>query len=136
MNVLVPVRYPLTKNSKSTLARGFEIAEEKPDSEVVVLHVNLFQEMEDVSRTELRDAVEKELGDSINDANVTYVLREGFLVEESILEVAANIKADVIVIGRNRSGRLRRAMRRLVGIDPDIEAFLKDKLDIKLEVVG
>lgn len=133
MKVLVPVRYPLNKNNRSTLARGFELAEEN-DSEVVVLHVNLFQQMQDVTRADLRREVEEEFGDVA--VNVSYVIREGFLIEESILEVAANVKADVIVIGRSRSGRLRRAMRRLIGNDPGIESFLRDKLDVDIEVVG
>lgn len=133
MKILVPVRYPLNEDNRSTLARGFELAEEVEDSEVVVLHVNLFQNMQDVSRADLRQRVEEMFPDR---QNVSYVIREGFLIEESILEVAANEKADVIVIGRNRSGRLRRAMRRLIGNDPDIESFLREKLDVDIQVVG
>lgn len=124
----------MNKDNRSTLARGFELARED-GSEVVVLHVNLFQNLEEVSRNDLRKEVEQ-MFDGDLPPNVSYVIREGFLIEESILEVAANEKADVIVIGRSRSGRLRRAMRRLIGNDPDIESFLREKLDVDIQVVG
>ena len=136
MKILVPVRYPLTKNSKSTVARALEMKEEERaedgEAELVILHVNLFQENGRVSRKELRREVESEFG--IGEAS--YVVRRGFLVEETILSEAANQGADVIVIGRTRSGKLRRALRRLIGNDPDVEGFLRQNLDVRIEVVG
>jgi len=136
MKILVPVRYPLTKNSRTTVARALELKEEQEeengDAELFVLHVNLFQENGKVSRKELRREVESEFG--IGEAS--YVVRRGFIVEETILEEAANSGVDVIVIGRTRSGKLRRALRRLVGNDPDVEGFLRQNLDVRIEVVG
>jgi hypothetical protein len=41
---------------------------------------------------------------------------------------------DVIVVGKSRSGKLRRVLRRLIQSDPDIEAFLRENLDVRLEV--
>jgi hypothetical protein len=38
------------------------------------------------------------------------------------------------VIGRTGVGRLRRTMRRLIGNDPDIEGFLRENLDVEIEV--
>ncbi|MDZ7687835.1 MAG: universal stress protein [Halobacteriales archaeon] len=136
MKILVPVRYPLTKNSKSTIAHALEMKEEAGaedgEAELVILHVNLFQENGRVSRKELRREVESEFG--IGEAS--YVIRRGFLVEETILSEAASQGADVIVIGRTRSGKLRRALRRLVGNDPDVEGFLRQNLDVRIEVAG
>ena len=138
MRILVPVRYPLTKNSRSTVERALELrreAEHENDAEVpelVLLHVDLFQNEGDVSRNQLRREVEREF----KTGDASYVVRKGFLVEEAILDEAARQDADTIVVGRTRSGKLRRALRRLVGNDPDIEKFLRKNLDVRIEVVG
>jgi nucleotide-binding universal stress UspA family protein len=123
--VVVPVRYPLSEHSRATLARAIEVAEEH-DAGLTVLHVNLYQNSGRVSRTELKRAVERELGRL---ENVRYVVRSGFLVEETILEEVAAEQADFVVIGQKQAGRWRRTLRRLVD-DPDIETYLREKLDI------
>jgi nucleotide-binding universal stress UspA family protein len=137
MKVLVPVRYPLTKNSRSTVKRALELKNESEHDDgeniqLVFLHVNLFQNEGKVSRKQLRREVEREF----ETGDASYVVRRGFIVEETILDEAASRGADVIVIGRTRSGKLRRALRRLVGNDPDVEEFLRENLDVRLEVVG
>jgi len=132
MEVLVPVRFPLTQNSRATVERALElVAGEDGDAKLVFLHVDLFQNEGEVTRKELRREIER----SFDVSAARYVVRKGFLVEETILEVAANQEVDVIVIGRTRSGRLRRALRRLIGNDPDVENFLRENLDVRLEVV-
>jgi nucleotide-binding universal stress UspA family protein len=130
MKVLVPVRYPLTGNSRGTVERALELRSEEDGVDLVFLHVNLFQNERRATRRELRREIEGEFG--VTDAS--YAVRKGFLVEEAILEEAANQGADVIVIGRTRSGRLRRALRRLIRNDPDVENFLRDNLDVRIEV--
>ncbi|MDY6779371.1 MAG: universal stress protein [Halobacteria archaeon] len=130
MKILVPVRYPLKPQGRRTLERALEVGGE--DDEYVILHVDLFQDSKNVTREKLRREVEDELGE----VDARYVVREGFLVEESILQEAASQKADLIVIGKTRSGRLRRTMRRMIGNDPDIENFLRKKLNAEIEVVG
>jgi nucleotide-binding universal stress UspA family protein len=137
MKILVPVRYPLTKNSRSTVERALELKNESghddgKDIQLVFLHVDLFQNEGNVSRKQLRREVEREF----ETGDASYVVRRGFIVEETILDEAASRGADVIVIGRTRSGKLRRALRRLVGNDPDVEEFLRENLDVRLEVVG
>ena len=137
MKILVPVRYPLTKNSRSTVERALELKKESEhdddkDIQLVFLHVDLFQNEGNVSRKQLRREVEREF----ETGDASYVVRRGFIVEETILDEAASRGADVIVIGRTRSGKLRRALRRLVGNDPDVEEFLRENLDVRLEVVG
>lgn len=137
MKILVPVRYPLTKNSRSTVERALELKNESEhddgkDIQLVFLHVDLFQNEGNVSRKQLRREVEKEF----ETGDASYVVRRGFIVEETILDEAASRGVDVIVIGRTRSGKLRRALRRLVGNDPDVEEFLRENLDVRLEVVG
>ncbi|MFP4175098.1 MAG: universal stress protein [Halobacteriales archaeon] len=131
MKVLVPVRYPLTDNSRRTVERALEIRrEEDEDVDLIILHVNLFQNERKATRRELR----REIDNKFDISNASYTVRKGFLVEETILEEAANRGVDLIVIGRTRSGRLRKALRRLMRNDPDVENFLRQNLDVRIEV--
>ncbi|MFW5984482.1 MAG: universal stress protein [Halobacteria archaeon] len=131
MKVLVPVRYPLTDNSRRTVERALEIRrEEDEDVDLIILHVNLFQNERKATRRELR----REIDNKFDISNASYTVRKGFLVEEAILEEAANRGVDLIVIGRTRSGRLRKALRRLMRNDPDVENFLRQNLDVRIEV--
>jgi len=130
--VLVPVRYPLTESSRKTVERAVEIRGSSDEPvELIVLHVNLIQRGEDVRHDDLRREIASEF-----DLGATYVVRRGFIVEEKILEEAGRRGVDMVLIGRNRSGRLRRAFDRLVNNDPDIEAFLRQNLNVSIEVVG
>ncbi|WP_435154559.1 universal stress protein [Haladaptatus sp. DFWS20] len=129
--VLVPVRYPLSEHSRRTLSEAIRIAEER-DADLTILHVNLYHRGSETTRTDLKRTVEKAFGRLMN---ARYVVRNGFLVEETILEEVAATRADVVVIGRKQMGRWRRAIRRLVD-DPNIETFLSEKIDCELITVG
>lgn len=129
--VVVPVRYPLTKNSSQTLAEAIKIAEEE-DAELTVLHVNLYQNGTGLSRAELKQAVEERFGHL---PRSRYIVRSGMLVEETILDEVAASNADVVVIGAKQVGRWRQMIRRLVD-DPDIERFLRDELDCDIVTVN
>jgi|GEM_PF-555306 len=102
--VVVPVRYPLSEHSRATLSRAIDLAEEH-DADLTVLHVNLYQESGRVSRSELKRAVESSFGRL---PRARYVVRSGFLVEETILEEVAAEAADYVVIGRKQAGRWQR----------------------------
>jgi len=125
--VVVPVRYPLSAHSKRTLRRAIEVAEQE-EADLSVLHVNLYQNGRQVTRRDLKSAVESTVGSL---PRVRYAVREGFLVEETILNEVAAEHADVVVIGRKQVGRWRSTVRRLIG-DPDIESFLKEELDCRV----
>ena len=129
--VVVPVRYPLTDHSERTLTEAVRIAEER-DAALTVLHVNLYHRGREISRAELKRAVEAEFGRL---SNARYVVREGFLVEETILEEIAAEAADVVVIGHKQAGRWRLMLRKLTS-DPDIEGYLRGKLDAEVVTVG
>ena len=129
--VVVPVRYPLTDHSKRTLAEAIRVAEEC-NAALTVLHVNLYHRGREVSRAELKRAVENDFG---RVAHARYVVREGFLVEETILEEVAAEEADAVVIGHKQASRWRRMLRKLTS-DPDIEGFLREKLDAEVLTVG
>lgn len=131
MTVVAPVRYPLTSRSKRTLRRAVDVAGER-DLPLTVLHVNLYQNGRGVSRRDLKSAVERSVG-RIDTAR--YVVREGLLVEETILEEIHAENAAVVVIGGRQAGRWRRLLRRIAG-QPDVEAYLREQLDCELLVVG
>ena len=122
--VVVPVRYPLTKHSRRTLERAIEVARER-DAALTVLHVDLYQNGKKVRRTDLKNAVEERFG---RIENTRYVVRTGFLVEESILDEVAAEEADVVVIGTRQASRLRRIFRRFTD-NPDIDRYLREHLD-------
>ncbi|MFB6070439.1 MAG: universal stress protein [Halanaeroarchaeum sp.] len=128
--VVVPVRYPLSVHSTATLEAAIDVAVAE-DGELTVLHVNLYQDSQRVTRTDLKRAVERTFGRL---ANARYVVRRGFLVEQSILDEVAAEEADVVVIGGKQVSRWRRSLRRLLG-EPDIESFLERELDCRLEIV-
>lgn len=125
--VVVPVRYPLSTHSRRTLAKAIEVADEH-DADLTILHVDLFQESRKVTRSDLKKAVESRFG---NLPNARYVVRQGFMVEETILDEIAAEKADIVVIGRKQVGRWRATISRIIG-NPNIEEFLRTKLDCQI----
>lgn len=133
MDLLVPVRYPLGAHSRRTLTRAIDLAAEADDAHLYVLHVNLVHEGGDVDRAALREAVEREFG-PLDDA--TYHVRDAFLLESAVLQEAIQQDVDCIVIGRDARARWIQRLEYLLDIDVDLEKFLREHLDIRLEVVG
>jgi nucleotide-binding universal stress UspA family protein len=113
--VLVPVRYPVSDHSRATLKYAVELVADR-DADLTVLHVNRYQTNDRVTRTELKAAVDRAVG---RIPRVRYVVRSGFLVEETILDEVAAEDADYVVIGRKQSSRRRRMLRRILD-DPDV----------------
>lgn len=128
--VVVPVRYPLTKHSRRTLERAIDIARER-EAALTVLHVDLYQNGKKVTRIDLKNAVERSVGPV---ENARYVVRTGFLVEESILDEVAAEDADVVVVGSQQASRFRRLFRRLTD-NPDIDRYLRTHLDCEVITV-
>lgn len=128
--VVVPVRYPLSDHSKRTLERAIAVANER-DAALTILHVNLYQNGKKANRTDLKEAVERSFGPL---ENARYVVRSGFLVEESILEEVAAEGADVVVIGHKQAGRWRRILRRLTD-NPNIDRYLRNHLECEVITV-
>jgi len=131
VTVVAPVRYPLSTRSKRTLARAVELARER-DLPLTVLHVNLYQNGRGTTRRDLKAAVERSFG-TVESAR--YLVREGLLVEETILEEIHAEAADVVVIGERQAGRWRRLLRRIAG-QPNVAGYLREQLDCELVVVG
>lgn len=122
--IVVPVRYPLSEHSTATLREAIEISADR-DAELSILHVDLYQNSRNVTRTDLKRAVERTFGEL---DTARYVIRRGFLLEETILEEIVGEKADLVVIGSKQAGRWRRMVRKLRS-DPDIGDYLRGELD-------
>jgi nucleotide-binding universal stress UspA family protein len=129
--VVVPVRYPLSKHSRATLESAIDIATDR-DAALTILHVDLYQNGKRVSRADLKRATEREFG-TVRQAR--YVVRRGFLVEETILDEVAAEGADVVVIGSKQVGRWQRMLRKVVD-EPDIDDYLRRNLDCEVLTVA
>ena len=127
---LVSVRYPLTEDSHRTISRGLDYAAGDEDS-LIVLHVALLQNGDSITREELRSAVEAEFGE----IPAHYVVRQGYVLEEAIVDEAARQTADRVMVGKTKRGRIRRRLGQLFGLYPDLEAELEATLSTSLEVV-
>lgn len=120
--ILVPVRYPLTNQSARTLAAAGRLAHDNAPADLRVFHVNLYQTGDHTQTIDLTQAISSTL-DGV-EASVT--TRQGFLVEEVILEEATQIEADIVVVGTSNQATWRRLLRRLLQNDPNISSFLRD----------
>jgi nucleotide-binding universal stress UspA family protein len=130
-SVLVPIRYPLSEFSKTTLRAAARRAREA-DADLVVLHVVPYHATEDVTRRELKRAAERVVGRL---PRARYLVRSGLLVEETILEEVAAENADVVVIGKSQASRWRRILRRIAD-DPDVERYLRRELDCEVLTIA
>ncbi|WP_247728570.1 universal stress protein [Halovivax limisalsi] len=125
--IVAPVRFPLDRRSSATLERAIDLAAER-DGDLTVLHVNLYQNSRSITRSQLKRAVERKFGKL---ENARYVVRTGFLVEESILDEVAAEDADAVVIGRQQASAWRRIYHRLVD-NPNIDEYLRTHLDCEI----
>lgn len=131
MNVLVPIRFPLTDRNKRALERALELIEDDPMASLTILHLNSVPSNEHVTRRDLRTAIEGEYGTIRAD----YVIRDGFLVEEAILEEANRDEITHVVISEARQKKWVDSLLELLDVSVDIEAFLRANLDTELVVV-
>lgn len=130
--VLVPVRHPLSDAGVQTITRAVELADEFDDAALYILYVNLLQKNERVTPRDLKAAVEQELGPL---ANASYNVANAFLLEEAILNEAAQEDADYVVIGHSLRGRLRNLIADRLDLGVDLEGVLREHLDAELIVV-
>lgn len=122
--LIVPVRYPLTNRSKRTLSEAFSVAHDY-NADITVLHVNLYQSGRTITQTDLQYAVEAEFG---RVPHKEYVVRTGFLVEETIIDEVIGENADIVVVGQIKSSWWQQILQRLLS-RPDVETALKERLD-------
>lgn len=127
---LISVRYPLSDDSHRTIQRGLEYLRDDSDS-LIILHVTLLQNGSKLTRQQLRAAVEGEFGE----IPAHYVVRQGYVLEEAIIDEVARQSADRVIVGKTRRGWIRRRLGQLFGLYPDLEAELARNLKTTLEVV-
>lgn len=128
--IVVPVRYPLTERSRRTLSAGRRIATER-DGQLIVLHVNLYQQANRTTPSDLKSAIEEELGYM---PNARYSIRDGFILEETLTEEVKAEDPDVVVVGARRSGPMG-WLRRVILDEPDIVDYLEGELDCEIITV-
>lgn len=129
--ILVPVRYPLTAQSERTLAAAGRLTREYAPADLTVLHVDLYQRGRSVQNGEVARAVSSTL-DGV-EASVT--IREGFLVEEVILEEATQLHADIVVVGENQQAGWRNILSRLLRTNPDVSVFLRENARATTKII-
>ncbi|OUJ19010.1 Nucleotide-binding protein UspA family [Methanonatronarchaeum thermophilum] len=135
MKVLAPVRYPILEQGRRTLIKAKEIALEN-EAELVILYVNLFQDGDDIKKIELRREVER----LIDGYPAQYIIKEGFLVEEVILDEIVRQNPDLVVLGKNQESKWKRLLKSLIKTEanryfPNVEKYIKDRADTEIIVV-
>ncbi len=131
MKILVSVRCPLNEHSRRTLEKAIDKSKKIEDSEIIILHVNLFYLGDKVDKKDLKREIKKHFSDI--DAN--YIVRDGFLVEETIFEESASQGVDMVFIGKTKRGILKRILLSLMGSEANIKKYLEQHLDIDVKVV-
>ncbi|WP_338729879.1 universal stress protein [Haladaptatus sp. DJG-WS-42] len=129
--ILVPIRYPLTEQSARTLTFAAQIARETASAELVVLHVNLFQTSDKTQIDEIRRAISPLL----DGVAATVLTRRGFLVEDVILEEAAQSAATMVVVGANQRPTWRKLLSRVTGNEVVVADYLRECLTPDVEIV-
>lgn len=134
VSVLAPIRYPPSEHSFRTIERGVEILseDEGEDGELIILHVNLTQGARRVTRTQLRSAVKQRL----SGVPAYFVVRSGFVLEEAIVDEAANQGVDHVVIGASKPRWIQRKIASLLGIRHDLAVALETELNVGFETVS
>lgn len=131
MNVLVPVQLPLTETNRKAIRRGQSLTTDREEPELLIFHLNQVLEDRRVSRKELRTAVESAVG--AVDAN--YVIRDGFFVEEAIIEIAIEFEMDMIVLSEQRRNRWHRLLSVMFEIERDPEEVIEEATGIEVTVI-
>lgn len=129
-HLISPIRDPLTCYSKRTLLEAFSIAQDY-DADITVLHVNIYQKGRGITQNDLQDAVEAEFGHL---DNTQYVVRTGFLLEETITDEIIGENADIVVMGKSHPSHWRRIFCRIFP-PVDIETALNERLDCPVVAV-
>ncbi|WP_332897161.1 universal stress protein [Haladaptatus sp. CMSO5] len=122
--ILVPIRYPLTQQSAHTLRFAAKLAREATAAELVVLHVNLFQTNDKARMSEISQSIVPLL----DGVEATVLTRRGFLVEDVILEEAAQTEATTVVVGANQRPTWRKLLSRLTGNEIVVADYLRERL--------
>lgn len=84
-----------------------------------------------IPRSTLRETVEAEFGT----IPAHYVVRDGFLYEEAVLDEAIRQQVDHIVLSERRRTAWQQLLREALGFEVDLESFLPEHLDAEIHVI-
>lgn len=129
--ILVPIRYPLTEQSARTLATAGRLARDHAPVDLTVLHVNLHQRGATAQKREITRAVSS----TLDGVDASVLIRQGYLVEEEILEEATQLDADIVVVGTNQQATWKKILRRTLGNDPEVGDHLRENTTSDTEIV-
>ncbi|MFC6835774.1 hypothetical protein [Halomarina ordinaria] len=130
MDVLVPVRYPLTDRDRRALDRAADLAAD-PASTVLVFHMNPVHLGTRVTRDDLREAV----GERLADVNADYAVRSGARIEDTLSEAVERYGVDVVVLTRHPRRPLAGALLERLDLDVDVVEHLREHVPVDLVVV-
>ncbi|MFC6864401.1 universal stress protein [Halomicroarcula sp. GCM10025817] len=131
MTVLIPVRYPLTDRNKRAIEKGLELVADESDPELLIVYVNRLYKDDRIPRSTLRETVEAEFGT----IPAHYVVRDGFLYEEAVLDEAIRQQVDHIVLSERRRAAWQQLLREAFDFEVDLESFLSKQLDVEIHVI-
>ncbi|OKY77220.1 MAG: Nucleotide-binding protein UspA family [Candidatus Methanohalarchaeum thermophilum] len=124
--ILTPIRFPIKYQNKRTLEKAMELSKEH-EAELVILHVNLFQNGDTITEAELM----REIRDKVGNFEASLVIKEGFLVEESILEEIVRVDPDLVVVGRKEKSVWNKITRKFMGTKR-VDHFLKENCECEV----
>lgn len=131
MKILIPVQYPLTNVNKRAIQRGIELVNGLDDSELLLFHLNEVQKDRRITRQSLRESVES----TFDGLDASYVVRDGLLIEEAIIEAAIQLEMDYIILSKSRRDRWKRLLEAILDVKQNPEQFIEDNTGIKVEVI-
>lgn len=129
--ILAPIRYPLTTLSTKILATARSLARTNEPANLTVLHINRYHKGNRIQERELA----REVLPALNGVDASITVRQGYLVEEEILEEATLLDADIIVVGAHQRAVWRKVLNQLLRNDPDIGAFLRENATDGTEIM-
>jgi K+-sensing histidine kinase KdpD len=129
--ILVPIRYPLTEQSAQTLSTAGRLARDHAPADLTALHVNLHQKGSTAQKREITRAVSS----TLDGVNASVMIRQGYLVEEEILEEAKQLDADIIVVGANQQATWKKVLSRILRNDPEIGVFLRENATTNTKIM-
>lgn len=131
MKILIPVQYPLTDVNKQAIQRGIDLTNGLADSELLLFHLNEVRKDRRVTRHSLRETVES----TFEGFNASYVVRDGFFIEEAIIEAAIQLEIDYLLLSQSRRDRWKRLLEEILDVEQDLEQFIEDNTGIEVEVI-
>lgn len=130
MKIRIPVPYPLTDTNEGTIRRGLNLASEHENPELLLFHLNELQTDQRIRRKTLRNAVESACGE----IDASYVVRDGCLIEEAIIEETIRLEMDYLILSRRRRNRRRQLLREILELDRDPDRLIEERTGITVEI--